>query len=206
MSPIPGSVSAGTSDLNGYCEMSNCGDIILTVPAGTGTMKLKVSSQVLCTASPVFHAMLGPNSQFKKDCELRKCSVENPYELSLTDDYPRALMIVLLALHCRSGMVPVDLTFRNLVELAVVCDKYDCREELLPWVDIWAAAWKPRILTSGFEEWLFIAWVFGIKKGFEELLKDIILESYFEPSDGKLRTVGGILLETLTIPERVLGK
>jgi hypothetical protein len=206
MPHTPGSMSAKTSDLKGYCEIASCGDIILIVPAGAETMKLKVSSHVLCTASPVFCAMLGPNSQFKEACELRKHSVEDPYELSLTEDYPRALMVVLLALHCRSGMVPGDFTFKNLVQLAIVCDKYDCREGLLPWVDTWTAAWKPYMFTSGYEEWLFVAWVFGIDMEFEELSRKIILESYFDPSDGELRTVGGIPLKTLTIPDRVLGK
>jgi hypothetical protein len=205
MSPIPGSISTGMSNLKGYCEIARCGDIILIVPAGAGTMKLKVSSHVLCTASPVFRTMLGPNSKFKEACELRKCSVETPYEHSLTEDCPEALMVTLLVLHCRSGMVPVDLAFRNLVELAIVCDKYSCPEGLLPWMETWTASWTPLILTRGYEEWLFIAWVFGIKEGFEELSRKIILESYFDPSDGDLRSVGGIPLKTLTIPARVLG-
>jgi hypothetical protein len=168
-------------------------------------MKLKVSSHVLCTSSPVFRAMLGPNSQFKEASELRKCSVESPYELSLKDDYPHALTVVLLALHCRCEMVPVDLTFRNLLELAIICDKYDCRGGVLPWVETWTAPWKPFILTDGYEEWLFVAWVFGIKEGFEKLSRKVILESYFDPSDGELRSAGGILLKTLNIPKTVLG-
>jgi hypothetical protein len=168
-------------------------------------MKLKVSSHVLCTTSPVFRAILGPNSQFKEASELRKCPIETPYELPLTEDYPDALTTVLLALHCRCEMVPVDLTFRNLVELAIVCDKYDCPGGVLSWVESWTAPWKPLVLTSGYEEWLFIAWVFGIKEGFEELSRKIMLESYFDPSDGELRSEGGVRLKALTIPERVLG-
>jgi hypothetical protein len=149
--------------------------------------------------------MLGPNSQFREACKLRKCSVENPYELSLTENYPHALTIVLLALHCRTDMVPVELRFENLLELAIVCDKYDCAGEVLPWVGTWAEYWEPLKLTSGYEGWLLIAWVFGIEEGFEELSRKVILESYFDPSDGELRTVGGTPLKTLAIPERVLG-
>jgi hypothetical protein len=95
--------------------------------------------------------------------------------------------------------------FRNVAELAIVCDKYDCRGGVLPWVETWAAPLKPLMLTSGYEEWLFIAWVFGIKEGFEELSRKIILESYSDPSDGELRSVGGVQLKTLSIPERILG-
>jgi hypothetical protein len=196
---------APPSNLKGYYEIASCGDIILIVSAEAGILGLKVSSHVLCTASPVFHAMLGPNSQFKEACELRKCSVENPYELYLTEDYPQALTAVLLALHCRTEMVPVELTFKNLLELAIICDKYNCAGGVWVWVEAWIADWEPLKVTSGYEEWLFIAWVFGIEEGFEELSRKIILESYFDPSDGELRTVGGTPLKTLTIPEVVLG-
>jgi hypothetical protein len=196
----------GTNDLKGYCEITSYGDIILIVPAGANTMRLRVSSHVLRAASSVFCTMLGPDPEPGRCCERRKCSIGYPYEHDLTEEYPHALTVVLLALHCRSKMVPADLTFRNLVELAIVCDKYDCQEGVLPWVETWTAPWKPLMLTSGYEEWLFIAWVFGIKEGFEELSKKLILECYFDPSDGELRTAEGIPLKTLTIPEKVLGK
>ena len=150
-------MSAETGGPERYYEVARCGDIILKVPAGAGTVGLVVSSHVLCSTSPVFRAMLGQDSQFKEASELRKCSIENPYELSLVDDYPNALTIVLLALHCRSELVPVSITFRNLVELAIVCDKYDCREGVFSWVGTWTAAWKPRMLEKGYEEWLFVA-------------------------------------------------
>ena len=202
-------MSAGASGgPGGYYEIASCGDILLEVSRGEETVDLKVSSHVLCSASPVFRAMLGPDSQFKEACELRMCSVENPYELSLEDDYPHALTVTLLALHSRSDMVPMELTFRNLVELAIVCDKYDCRGGVLPWVDTWAGAWKTRMLKreKGYEEWLFVAWVFGIEEGYDELSRGVILESYIDPGSGKLKSKGGAGLEALTIPEAVLGR
>ena len=202
-------MSAGTSSgPGGYCEIASCGDILLKVSTWEGAVDLKVSSHVLCSASPVFRAMLGPDSQFKEACELRTCSVEKPYELSLEDDYPHALTVTLLALHGRSDMVPVEITFRNLVELAIVCDKYDCRGGVLPWVDTTAEAWKHRMLDqeSGYEEWLFVAWVFGIEEGYDELSKGVILESYIDPYSRKLKSKGGEVLEELTIPEAVLGR
>ena len=202
---VPESVSTGAGGHEEYREIAICGDVILKIPAAAGTLKLKVSSHVLCTTSPVFRAMLGPDSKFKEASELRMRSAENPYELPLEDDYPYALTVILLALHCRYEMALVDPTFKDLVELAAVCDKYDCRGGVLSWVDSWAAAWKPHMLEKGYEEWLFIAWVFGIKKGFDKLSRKVILESYIDPADGSLRSAGGKRLETLTIPGRVLG-
>ena len=197
---------AGTGGPEGYIEIASSGDVILKIPAAAaGTTNLRVSSHVLCTTSPVFRAMLGPHSQFREASEFRTRSADNPYELSIVDDYPYALTAILLALHCRGEMVPVNPAFKDLVELAIVCDKYDCRGGLLPWVDIWTAAWKPRLLESRYEEWLFIAWVFGIKEGFEELSRKLILESYIDPADGMLRSTGEMQLGKLNIPERVLG-
>ena len=202
---VPKSVSTGTSGPEEYREIAIYGDVILNISAAAGTTKLRVSSHVLCTTSSVFRAMLGPDSQFKEANELRMHSGENPYELSLEDDYPYALTVILLALHCRYGMVPVDPAFKDLVELAIVCDKYDCRDGVLPWIDTWAAAWKPRMLEKGYEEWLFIAWVFGIKEGYDKLSRKVILESDIDPADGSLRSAGGKRFENLTIPGGVLG-
>ena len=202
---VPKSAPTGTGGPGEYHEIAIYGDVILKIPTAAGTAKLRVSSHVLCTTSSVFRAMLGPDSQFKEASELRVHSAENPYELSLEDDYPYALTVILMALHSRSDMVPVDPAFKDLVELAIVCDKYDCRGGVFPWGDVWGAAWKPRMLESGYEEWLFVAWVFGIKEGFEKLSRKIILESYPGPADGSLRSANGVQLEKLTIPERVLG-
>ena len=196
---------AATGGAEMYREIASSGDVILNIPAAAGSMKLRVSSHVLCTTSPVFRAMLGPHSAFKEASELRMCSAGNPYELSILDDYPYALTAVLLALHCRSELVPVNPGFKDLVELALVCDKYDCPGGLLPWLDTWTAVWKPTILESGYEEWLFVAWVFGIKEKFDELTRKVILESYIDSVDGMLSCPGGVQLGTLTIPERVLG-
>ena len=202
---IPKSMSTGTGGPEEYREISIYGDVILKIPAAVGTMKLRVASRVLCTTSPVFRAMLGPDSQFKEAYELRMHSVKKPYELSLEDDHPYALTVILMALHSRSDMVPVDPAFKDLVELAIVCDKYDCRGGVFPWGDVWGAAWKPRMLESGYEEWLFVAWVVGIKEVFNKLPRKLILESYPDPADGSMRSAEGVHLEKLTIPERALG-
>lgn len=205
VSQVPENISAGTGDPKGYREIAISGDVILKIPAASGSTKLRVSSHVLCTTSPVFRAMLGADSQFKEASELRMRSAENTYELSLDDDYPYALTAIMLALHCRNDMVPVSPAFKNLLELAIVCDKYDCQGGVMLWVDIWTAAWKPRMLEKGYEEWLFVAWVFGIKEGFDTLSRKVILESYIDPADGELKSAGGMRLRGLIIPESVLG-
>ena len=202
---VPKSAPTGTGGPGEYHEIAIYGDVILKIPTAAGTAKLRVSSHVLCTTSSVFRAMLGPGSRFKEASELRMRSAENPYELSLEDDYPCALVVILLALHCRDEKVPVNPTFKDLVELAIVCDKYDCRGGVLSWVDTWTAAWKPRMFESGYEEWLFVAWVFGIKEGFDKLSKQVILESYIDPAGGELTSAGGVQLEKLTIPQVVIG-
>jgi hypothetical protein len=148
--------------------------------------------------------MLGPSSQFKEACELRKSPTDELYELCLEDDWS-ALMVVLLALHCRSEMVPVSLSFDNLLRLAIVCDKYDCAGGVAPWARAWTEGWSSIALDPGHEEWLFIAWVFRIPEGFEELSRKIILESYVDTTDGELRSAAGQVLERLSIPQSVFG-
>jgi hypothetical protein len=76
---------------------------------------------------------------------------------------------VLYVLHGRAEYVPESITFENLLDIAIICDYYDCAASMRPWDEIWM---KPlRSLTSepGYQNWLFIAWVFGDEGTFGQM-------------------------------------
>ncbi|KAH8153234.1 uncharacterized protein LAJ45_02821 [Morchella importuna] len=171
-----------------------------------GLATLRVASQVLCVASPVFRVMLGTSSSFKEACELReKAGSSLLYHLTLDEDCPEAMGIILLALHCQNDRVPRKLSFEKLHSLAVVCDKYDCAAGVSPWVDIWVAPWKRRADTEGYERWLFIAWVFDVYDVFKDLSWKFIFEGYGSTSvPGGLAIGVGICLDMLMLPEPIV--
>lgn len=189
-------------------DIAPYGDIILELTTKAGIAQLKVASQVLCTASPVFRAMLGPTSSFKEACELRtKTADTEPYRLVLADDNPEALAVILLALHCQNKFVPVDISFQNLLDLAVICDKYDCAAAVSLWADIWVKDWKKMAQDAGYEQWLFIAWTFGVEDVFQNLSKKLIMEGHYGAEDPTLFvTKEGFCLDEMLVPELVMGR
>lgn len=183
------------------------GDLILEVSSDAGTARFKVSSQVLCIASPVFRAMLGPSSNFKEACELRAAAVSaEPYVLSLGEDDPQALAVVLNALHLQGSKVPISISFQNLVDLAIICDKYDCAPGVTLWADVWTEVWKKYALEPGFERWLFIAWTFGIDEIFMSLSRKLILDGEFDANNRTCLVLKGHPIDDMLIPEPVLGE
>lgn len=158
--------------------------------AGTTTkpkpLRFRVSSSVLCAASPVFNAMLGPNSSFAEAVSLRtaaRAPATSPIKPSaplvqhvqpLYDDNGTALAVILYALHLQTHKVPRTVTFPQLKQLAVVCDKYDCVGAVRLWAETWMQPFRGDVTTVGYEDWLFIAWVFSSRKFFERVSKSLV--------------------------------
>ncbi|KAF8544019.1 hypothetical protein BDD12DRAFT_131713 [Trichophaea hybrida] len=137
-----------------------------------------VSSHQLCSASPVFRAMLGPKSSFAEAVAFRRHEAsisldgtEDLYEMVVEDHNPTALGAVLYVIHGRSQFLPEEISFQNLMEVAIVVDYYDCAEVMRPWDEKWMKKWREHAGNPGYENWLFIAWVFGVQEVFGALTK-----------------------------------
>lgn len=130
-----------------------------------------------------------------------------PYRLVLEDDNPEALAVILLALHCQNKLVPPTISFQNLLDLAIICDKYDCAAGVSLWTDIWTKEWEKMALDAGYEQWLFIAWTFGVKDVFQNLSKKLIMEGHYGTEDPTLFvTKEGFCLDEMLVPEPVMGE
>lgn len=189
-------------------EISAHGDLILELTFKRGRARFKVSSQVLCLASPVFRAMLGPASRFKEAVELRESTTTiEPYVLPIEDDDPEALAIVLFAIHLQNSKVPTFIKEKRTIwNMAIICDKYDCTAAVSVWVDVWAEGWRKRAFrNSGHGLWLFISWTFGLADVFNAISKKIILEGHFDVEGGKFLSKEGWNLDGLAIPHPVMG-
>ena len=159
------------------------GDILLLLSSSEGSARFQVSSSALCLASPVFRAMLGAKSKFKesKDLQEKKCG-EPPLEITLGDDDPKALAIILRIIHHQPSYVPESLSEQNLWQIAILLDKYDLREATKFWIDLWVKpylnpAGQPLALSSYFTggRGIFLAYAFGNEILFKSISKDIIL-------------------------------
>ena len=81
---------------------------------------LVVSSAVMRIASPVWRTMFDPQGRFM---ESQRSSTHG--EMHFPEDDPDALLCVLRIAHLQFRKVPETLGYVELLNLAIICDKYD---------------------------------------------------------------------------------
>ena len=168
------------------------GDILLLLgDILRGSARFQVSSHALCLTSPVFRAMLGANGKFKESKDLQgKKSGEPPVEITLHDDDPEALAVILRIVHHQHDCVPESLSEANLWQIAILVDKYDLREATKLWINLWIKpyldqAGLPLASSSYFtgDKGIFLAYAFGNEVLFKSISKNIILTWKSTPSE-----------------------
>ena len=115
------------------------GDVILVA----SSTRLRVSSNVLRLASPVFRAMLEPG-RFLEGQTYRDS--DDPLTVQLEDDDPIALTTLCKILHFKR--VELSCNVKLLVTFAEVCDKYCCRTAVLFHVTTWLSEFEHSRQTS----------------------------------------------------------
>lgn len=168
----------------------------ITYEDGSGYRWL-VSASAVCLASPVWAAMLKPTSSFRetetKEIELKE------------DDEPEAILILLRIAHLQHLQIPVTLSFEQLYEMAVVCDKYDTVTLVTPWLGGWATEEMRGFANEpDYERWLFIAYTFGFDDVFERAAKSLVSSSKTD-RDGQCLNSDEMYLEG-SYPPDIIGK
>ena len=173
------------------------GDLKLLVKHHGQDRNFQVSSKAMSLASPVWRTMLDPSGPF------REAKPDNG-EIAFPEDDAEALLVLLLAAHLRYQEVPQTLKYEQLLNLCIVCDKYDCVGLLRPWISKWETALKPLADHPGHEEWLFIAWTTGDETAFKRLARRLVQESYTNQSKQCLTVSGKVLRENM--PPGIVGQ
>ncbi|KAK6497873.1 hypothetical protein TWF481_012272 [Arthrobotrys musiformis] len=186
--------------------ISPVSDLIIHLPTPSASHRYLVSSQILRVVSPVWRRHLDPASPFQSLSTSIETISNRPHTvMTLYDDDPDTLLSVLNILHFSTSNIPTTtIHFEQLRSFAVLCDKYDCIHVLSPYSKVWLDVWAPVVLEPGYEDWLFIAKVFGDQRNVKELEKLLVeegsslsvCETYF------LRS--GRAVETTLIPEIAL--
>ena len=146
-------------------------------------------------ASPVWEKMLDPQGHFRE-------SFSNG-EVQFVEDDAAALLLILRIAHLQFREVPKVLHFQELVNLAVVCDKYDTAGLARPWIKQWETSLNFSIEEPGCEEYLFFAWTFGDLSSYEKIAKRLIYESTCD-SKGQYTADGNLL--GMNLPPGSLGR
>ena len=113
-----------------------------------------------------------------KDNEKGALPVE---EIDFADDNGEALLILLRIAHLRFQDNPATLPYQTLLQVAVLCDQYQCVNLVRPWLPQWLADEETSSLQLGNESWLFIAWVFGRENVFRDLAFKMVKGTFVNP-------------------------
>lgn len=155
------------SELQPTIILDDSGDATLLVGTDSaGLQPVQVSSTAMTLASPVWKAMF---ERHRKE--------NGAIEVPLRDDEVDALYIALRIAHLRFHEIPRKdgLTIDALLELAVVCARYDIVKLVRPFLDLygWAQCHYPD--TDSGERcdpaWFYVAWTFGYKDSFQRLTR-----------------------------------
>jgi hypothetical protein len=150
--------------------LDDSGDATLLVGTGSaGLQPVQVSSTAMTLASPVWKEMF---ERHRKE--------NGAIEVPLRDDEVDALYIALRIAHLRFHEIPRKdgLTIDALLELAVVCARYDIVKLVRPFLDLygWAQCHYPDADAGERCEpaWFYVAWTFGYKDSFQRLTRFIV--------------------------------
>ena len=73
--------------------------------------------------------------------------------------------------------------------MAVAVDRYDCSHATKIYGDRWMKRWTSKANEPGYEEWLFVAWVWGVDKIFEHLFAKAVVGGYSQRVGGGMDKV-----------------
>jgi len=138
----------------------------------------QVCSATLRRASPVWKAMLfGPWTESKQSTSEGK-----EWVVSLPEDSPATLRVVLAILHGRFELVPEKVDVPMFSDILVLTDKYDLRGTIPPWSRQWVGAVDWTGLEIGVElvQAAHIAWELGLEEKLALLVKKLILDGSLE--------------------------
>ena len=175
------------------------GDLTMRLKGG----KLKVSRKVLSISSPVFQAMLGTGCLFRETTDV-ETERDGSQAVSFEDDDFQTMAMITRIMHLQSDKVPDKLTFKQLYQVAVLCDKYDLKRCLGYWPKIWATPYLNSYGIEGYEGWLFMSTVFGYDGLFKEVTRHLILNSKVSRDNSLVTTKGMDLSERVS--STIIGK
>ena len=186
-SPALSASSSAQGDANNIVKIATVqfdpqGDVIFALPCTEGIVRFQINSSIVCLQSPVFRAMMGKNSHFKEARDLAtRDTTSPPLEISLADDDPKALAIILRILHLQHNFVPINLDEDRLYQVAILCDKYDLGQALRIHSEQWLRPHLCKIPEQA-DKWLYMAQAFALPEFFKICSKMVIQGIYIKES------------------------
>ncbi|KAB2571585.1 hypothetical protein BFW01_g160 [Lasiodiplodia theobromae] len=174
------------------------GDTRLLVRNDAGVENVFVaSSKAMTLVCDAWDRMLAPDGHFKEAQREQLDEEEGggaaAKEIDLPDDDATALSILLDIAHLRFSLIPAKLSFRHLLGVAVLAEKYGAGKAFQPWLSMWVNAQRKKVGLPGYEEWLWIAWAFGEQEIFADLAAKLVREVQVDDKGRMVNAAGKVL-------------
>lgn len=157
------------AESNSQDKTTTDGDTILVI--GPDEARLCVQSCLLEAASKVFKAMFGPHFKEGQRSDLNGSKKEIP----LPEDDADAMTIICAVIHYRNDIVPERLSSSEVLQIAVVADKYDCKVAIKYATRHWLDHRKVVSLKEQMEL-MTAAYLLGQAQAFSDITYAMIIE------------------------------
>ncbi|KAF2167719.1 hypothetical protein M409DRAFT_21871 [Zasmidium cellare ATCC 36951] len=153
-------------------EIAPRGDVVLVCGSAACT-KLRVESKVLALASPVFQAMFDE----KKFHEGTTLASYGFVEIALPDDDPLPTKTICQVLHMRFNVLGEHLRPKDLVDIGIVADKYDCSRALSGPAYFWFSRLVDAVDDSGRTQLFIAAYLLKQDQLFRQISHDMVMKT-----------------------------
>jgi BTB/POZ domain len=157
-------------------------------------IQMRVSSGHLILVSPVFKRLLKGGF-----AESHTLSSAGAAEISLPEDDPQAMQILLDIIHGHTRKVPRQIKFDTLTQISILIDKYSLHEVAEVFTDMWFDKLRYYIserLSEDLMPWICVSWVLRKPDYFKNATRVAM-----RASEGHLE---GAMKIPLPIPEKIL--
>lgn len=127
-------------------EIDPHGDVVLVL-GQDDIIRLRVFSSILTRASKPFAAMF--DGRF---AEGESLSGSSPKKIKLVDDNPEAMRLLCNILHMQNDKLPHTLSSEQLIDIALLVDKYDCSRAVKLASSVWLQRAEAQLTTGTLEE------------------------------------------------------
>jgi hypothetical protein len=183
---------------NKVTYLDSSGDLRLQV--GPEKENYVVCSKTMERTSAVWKKMLTGGF-----AESKPLNPETEWVVTLPEDKPESMLIVLNIIHSRFSLVPEKLALLDLYHVLVLTEKYDITELIRPW----ARDWLNSVRKTKSPLLMWIAWALGDATMFV-MIADMLVMGCAIDTDGRLVTPKGWHLDDARFdalrPHEIIGK
>ncbi|KAG4438578.1 hypothetical protein IFR05_005953 [Cadophora sp. M221] len=126
----------------------------------------------------------------------------NVTELNFSEDDGEAVLTLLNIAHSKFCDVPKTLDYKQLYQVSLLCEQYDCHTLVEPWLEDWLQNEIKDVNLFATVEWLHIAWAFG-KEDIFRRRAEILVRQIEITEGGKPFVIANVSLPD-SMPDKLL--